>query len=82
MTATEFTDLMASITGRIEGRALDKTLESDLNALFPADGGPGGALVPFAQHKGYALAMVCEMLGAALTGGDTTRPATLTIASA
>lgn len=47
-------------------------------ALFPADGGPGGALVPFAQHKGYALAMVCEMLGAALTGGDTTRPANLT----
>ena len=50
----------------------------DPGALFPADGGPGGALVPFAQHKGYALAMVCEMLGAALTGGDTTRPAHLT----
>ncbi len=50
----------------------------DPAALFPADGGPGGALVPFAQHKGYALAMVCEMLGAALTGGDTTRPAHLT----
>ena len=38
MTATEFTDLMASITGRIEGRALDKTLEAELNRLFPADG--------------------------------------------
>ena len=50
----------------------------DPGALFPADGGLGGALVPFAQHKGYALAMVCEMLGAALTGGDTTRPANLT----
>jgi uncharacterized oxidoreductase len=46
--------------------------------LFPPEGERGGALVPFAQHKGYALAMVCEMLGAALTGGDTTRPATLT----
>jgi uncharacterized oxidoreductase len=50
----------------------------DPAALFPPGGGPGGALVPFAQHKGYALAMVCEMLGAALTGGGTTRPATLT----
>jgi uncharacterized oxidoreductase len=50
----------------------------DPAALFPPGGGPGGALVPFAQHKGYALAMVCEMLGAALTGGDTTRPANLT----
>ena len=50
----------------------------DPSKLFPPDGEPGGALVPFAQHKGYALAMVCEMLGAALTGGDTTRPANLT----
>lgn len=32
---------------------------------------PVGALLTFAGHKGYALAMVCEMLGAALTGGDT-----------
>jgi hydroxycarboxylate dehydrogenase B len=35
---------------------------------------PAGALLTFAGHKGYALAMVCEMLGAALTGGDTSRP--------
>jgi uncharacterized oxidoreductase len=50
----------------------------DPAAMFPAAGASTGALVPFAQHKGYALAMVCEMLGAALTGGDTTRPANLT----
>ena len=35
---------------------------------------PVGALLTFAGHKGYALAMVCEMLGAALTGGDTSVP--------
>jgi uncharacterized oxidoreductase len=35
---------------------------------------PAGALLTFAGHKGYALAMVCEMLGAALTGGDTSCP--------
>ena len=46
----------------------------DPAALFPPQGQPGGALLPFAQHKGYALAMVVEVLAAALTGGETTRP--------
>ena len=49
----------------------------DPAALFPPEGQAGGALVPFAQHKGYALAMVVEVLAAALTGGETTRPAHL-----
>ena len=35
---------------------------------------PLGALVPFGAHKGYALAMVCELLGGALAGGPTMRP--------
>ena len=30
-----------------------------------------GALLPFGDHKGYGLAMVCELLGGALTGGKT-----------
>jgi uncharacterized oxidoreductase len=47
----------------------------DPGVMFPPAGTPTGALVPFGGHKGYALAMVCELLGAALTGGDTTRPA-------
>ena len=38
---------------------------------------PGGALRTFAGHKGHALAMVCELLGAAMTGGVTGRPAHL-----
>jgi hydroxycarboxylate dehydrogenase B len=44
--------------------------------MFPAPGQEDsiGALVTFAEHKGYALAMVCELLGAALTGGETTQP--------
>jgi hydroxycarboxylate dehydrogenase B len=49
----------------------------DPSALFPSAGQSGGALVPFAQHKGYALAMVVEVLAAALTGGETTRPGNL-----
>ena len=47
--------------------------------MFAAPGQPDGALLPFGGHKGYALAMVCELLGAALTGGDTTRPETTTM---
>lgn len=30
----------------------------------------GGALLPFAGHKGYALSVMTELLGQALTGGD------------
>jgi uncharacterized oxidoreductase len=32
-------------------------------------GEPPGALLPFAQHKGYALAVMCEVLGGVLSGG-------------
>ena len=56
-----------------QGRATE-----DPGVMFPPAGQDDGALLPFAAHKGYALAMVCEVLGAALTGGETTRPATTT----
>jgi hydroxycarboxylate dehydrogenase B len=42
--------------------------------LFEPVDGKLGALVTTGAHKGFALAMVCELLGAALTGGETTRP--------
>lgn len=38
------------------------------------EGPPGrlfGALLPFGEHKGYGLAVACELLGGALTGGGT-----------
>jgi hydroxycarboxylate dehydrogenase B len=35
---------------------------------------PRGALMTFGEHKGYALAFICEILGGALTGGGTMRP--------
>ncbi len=43
--------------------------------LFEPVNGRIGALTTMAAHKGYALAMVCELLGAALTGGSVTIPA-------
>ena len=41
---------------------------NDPGALF-AD--PGGAILPFGGHKGYGMAVVCEILGGALAGGVT-----------
>lgn len=44
---------------------------------------PFGALLPFGQHKGFGLAVMCELLAGALTGGYTThadtRPTTRAI---
>jgi uncharacterized oxidoreductase len=51
----------------------------DPAVMFEPAEGPHGALMPFADHKGHALAMVCELLGAALTGGETTHPANMTM---
>ena len=39
---------------------------------------PKGALLTFAGHKGYALAVMCELLSAALLGATTTRAETIT----
>lgn len=45
---------------------------TDPNVLYGE--GPHGALMPFGLHKGYGLALVCELLGGALTGGRTMQP--------
>jgi uncharacterized oxidoreductase len=57
-----------------EGRKLDDGLLLDPSGRPTND--PGvmwlervGAILPFAQHKGWALSMMCEILGGALTGG-------------
>ena len=34
---------------------------------------PLGALLPFGEHKGAGLALICELLGGALAGGETAR---------
>jgi uncharacterized oxidoreductase len=40
----------------------------DPASLFAA---PRGALLPFGEHKGWGLSLACELLGGALTGGQT-----------
>ena len=52
---------------------------NDPAVMFEPPEGPHGALMPFANHKGHALAMVCELLGAALTGGETAQPPNMTM---
>ena len=42
----------------------------DPNAMFEK---PAGAILPMAEHKGYALAFICELLAGAIGGGGTLR---------
>lgn len=46
---------------------------TDPNAMFTS---PRGAMRPFGMHKGYALALINEMLAGVLSGGGTCRPET------
>jgi len=39
--------------------------------VVPQGNGLFGALMTFGEHKGYGMAMACELLGGALTGGGT-----------
>ncbi len=39
--------------------------------VVPQSDGRMGALLPFGEHKGFGLAVACELLGGALSGGGT-----------
>ena len=63
-----------------EGRRLDAGIlidgsgapSDDPRVMFEADAaGRLGAILPFGEHKGYGLAVICELLGGALAGGET-----------
>jgi hypothetical protein len=77
MNATEFTDLMATITSRIDGKALDKTLEAELNALFPADGATFRAVVD-ACRAGIADGWMCNREHAGIKYGRVVKPGAAT----
>jgi hydroxycarboxylate dehydrogenase B len=45
---------------------------TDPHVMFEADvAGRLGAILPFGDHKGYGMALMCEILAGALTGGET-----------
>lgn len=50
--------------------------EASTDAAVMYGQGPRGALLSFGAHKGYGLALVCEILAGALTGGGTNQPET------
>jgi uncharacterized oxidoreductase len=56
-----------------EGTLLDADGKptTDPNVMYKR---PRGALLTFAEHKGYALAFICEILAGAVTGSGTMRP--------
>jgi uncharacterized oxidoreductase len=64
---------------RNEGKLLDEGVlidpegrpTRDPNVMYRE---PHGALLPFGGHKGYALAVVTELLAGALSGGPTIQP--------
>lgn len=70
--------------------AYNKKAQAPVGALVDHDGKattnpavmyeePLGALLTAAGHKGYALAMVCDLLGSALFGGSTPLPSRLRV---
>jgi hydroxycarboxylate dehydrogenase B len=65
--------------------ALNKGVDVPENCIIDAQGrpttdprvfyaNPPGAILPIAGHKGYGLAMLCEVLAGALTGGGCSNP--------
>ncbi len=56
-----------------DGRLLDGQGKptNDPNVMFSE---PYGALLPLGDHKGYGLALFCELLGGVLSGGGTIQP--------
>ncbi len=61
----------------IDGRGYPTT---DPHVMFEADAaGKLGAILAFGEHKGYGMALMCEILAGALTGGETLHAAAPTI---
>ncbi|MBA3771257.1 MAG: malate/lactate/ureidoglycolate dehydrogenase [Ramlibacter sp.] len=63
-----------------EGKTVEAGLLIDENGhpttdpgvvVVPQSNGLFGALMTFGEHKGYGMAVACELLGGALTGGGT-----------
>jgi uncharacterized oxidoreductase len=57
----------------VDGALIDGNRQPtrDPNKLYDE---PVGALLPFGEHKGYGLAVFCDLLAGVLSGGQTNHP--------
>ena len=68
MTPNEFAELVASVTTWIGDRALDETLDAELNAHFPANGALFRSIVD-ACRAGIAAGWMCNREGGGIKYG-------------
>jgi len=73
MTQDEFGALVGSVTQRIHGRPLDKTLEADLNRAFPPDGPAFRSLLD-ACRAGIAAGWMCNREAGGIKYGRVIKP--------
>ncbi|HEX6136229.1 MAG TPA: DUF4863 family protein [Casimicrobiaceae bacterium] len=73
MTPETFTDLIATIARRIEGKPLDKQLEAELNDSFPPNG-PAYREVFEACRAGVAAGWICNREAGAIRFGRVVNP--------
>lgn len=77
ITVEEFTTLIAGITGRIAGQALDRELDARLNAEFPADGAEFNRIFD-ACRDAIAAGWMCNREAGGIRFGRVIRPSDAT----
>lgn len=77
MTPEEFTALIASITGRIEGRQVDAALNAELERLFPANGAIFGSVFDACQAA-IAEGWMCSRESGGIRYGRVVKPSPAT----
>jgi hypothetical protein len=73
MTPNEFADLVAPITGWIDGRSLDDSLEAGLNRAFPPDGALFRSVLD-ACRAGIAAGWMCNREAGGIKYGRVLKP--------
>ncbi|MBV8650298.1 MAG: malate/lactate/ureidoglycolate dehydrogenase [Alphaproteobacteria bacterium] len=60
----------------VEGALIDENgkMTTDPGVIHGPNGVATGAVLPFGEHKGYGLALVCEILAGAVAGSGTIQP--------
>ena len=77
MTPEAFSELIASVSRRIEGKALDQRLEAELNAVFPPDGDAFQDIFR-ACRDAVAAGWMCNREGAGIKYGRVIKPGVAT----